>query len=151
MPGNPLAAKAFHWWHGATFTFAQHLKTQCARRRDCLDQAHRDRVAEAIGFAGSAANQGVRRLGIVEEVVAQGRDGHEAIGTGVAQLDEQALARHARDTSLERGANAVGQVESDQPVDGFAFGRHGAAFGVRDGAAHVGKLGNLAVFEAALA
>ena len=42
---------------------------------------------------------------------------------------------------VEGRADAVGKVMGDEPVDGLAFRRHGAALGGRDARPDLGKLG----------
>ena len=57
---------------------------------------------------------------------------HEAVGAGIVELDEQAGAGDAGNAALEGRADAVGEEMRDQPVDGLALGRHGAALGRGD-------------------
>ena len=48
-------------------------------------------------------------------------------------------ARVTPATAAEGGADAVGEEMGDQPVDGFALGRHGAALGGGDAGRDLGE------------
>ena len=91
------------------------------------------------------------RLLEAEIVVAQGRGGHETVRARLAQPHEQAGARDAGDARLENGADLVGQVRCDNPVDGLAFRRHRAPLGGRDMLSDLRQFARAHLVEAALA
>lgn len=68
---------------------AQELETECAGRRDGLDQPHLDRVAELEGRASFLADQGLALLVMIVIFVADGGGGDEAVGAGLAQPHEE--------------------------------------------------------------
>ena len=116
-----------------------------------LDEAHLDRVAQPIGLAGARANERTRPLLVAEIVVAERRRGHEAVGAGLGQFDEQADAGDAGDARPEHGADPVGEMSRDKPVDRLAFGRHSAALGGRNVLGDLRELAAAHVVEPAVA
>src|SRR5258708_22825286 len=82
---------------GIAASFRQHLEAQRTSDRRRLDQTHCDRIAEPRGLAAGVADQGVGALVVAEIVLAQGRRRDEAVGAGIVELDEQAVARDAAD------------------------------------------------------
>ena len=110
-------------------SIGENFKPQSACDRRGLDQLYRGAVAEPVGHAAAFALQRMVRFVVTEIFIANGAGRDEAIRAGAVKLDEQASPRDASDMALEGRADAVGEMVSDQSVDGFAFCRHGTAFG----------------------
>ena len=71
-------------------------------------------------------------LVIVEIFCAERADRNQAVGAGIAELDEQSGTGDAGNPALKGGANPVGEEMRDQPVGGFTLGFHRAPFGNGD-------------------
>jgi hypothetical protein len=97
-------------------------------------QPHLDRHAAAASRRPPAlADQGVHAVVVDEELVAQGRDRHQAVGAGLGQR----MNRPKRVTPVMRPrtrAHPVGQEGGDIAVGGVALGGHGPALGEGDDA-----------------
>ena len=88
--------------HRAAASLRHQFETQRARDRSRLDQLHRNRVAETVGFARALADHRVRTLVVTEVIVADRASRHEPIRSGPGELHEEPGARHARDAAFER-------------------------------------------------
>src|SRR3546814_8613343 len=71
------------------------------------------------------------------EIVGQGADGDQAVGTAVVQRDEEAEAGDAVDPAVEARTDTLLQEGGGEAVDSVALGGGGAALGRADVAAHL--------------
>src|SRR4051812_9068152 len=102
--------------------FRQDFESQRAGNGRCLDELHRDGVAEPIRLTGMVTDQGVARLVVAVIVIADRARWHEAVGAGLSEFDEQPCTRDAADTPFKRGADPVREEVRDQPVCRFSLG-----------------------------
>src|SRR5437016_13714489 len=85
-----------------------------------------------MGGAARIADQGMLVLVVPEIFAADRARRNESVGAGLVKLNEQTGAGDAGNAAVEGGADAVGEVMRQQPVEGLAFRLHGAPFGRRD-------------------
>src|SRR5204863_7458576 len=91
----------------------QKFKSKGAGNRYRLDQAHRHRVAEPVGFTGRAADHRMFMFAKLEIIIADGSCRDEAVRAGVLKLYKQPRARHPRYASFECRPNVVGKAMRD--------------------------------------
>src|SRR5262245_6492985 len=83
--------------------FAQNLKSERPCNRRSLDQLDSNRIAEAVGFAGIVADQGVARFLVAEIFGADRARRDEPVGAGIVELHEQSGPGHAGYMTFEGG------------------------------------------------
>ena len=76
---------------------------------------------------------------MTEIIVAEHRGWDEAIGAGFVEFDEKPGAGCAGYAAFERRADLVREMGRDQPLGGFALGRHCPAFGSGNRRRDLGK------------
>src|SRR3546814_10006634 len=98
-------------------------------------------VAQTVDAAPAPALEAVARLDVMIEIVGQGADGDQAVGTAVVQRDEEAEAGDAVDPAVEARTDTLLQEGGGEAVDSVALCGGGAALGRADVAAHLLEIG----------
>ena len=124
-PGNILALAPAR----GEARLRQQFEPQRARHRGCFYQTNVDHVTQPVHGTAARADQRVAGLVVIEIFRSQGADRDQAVGAGIAELDEQSGPGDAGDAALKGGPDAIGEKMRDQAISGFALGLHGAALG----------------------
>src|ERR1700731_2116625 len=93
--------------------FRQQFEPQRAGYRGCFYQTYIDDVTEPVHGTAACADQRVACLIVIEILRPQRADRDQAVGAGIAELDEQPGAGDAGDAALKSSSDAVGEEMRD--------------------------------------